>query len=103
MPYAALYDMGYHDERTGEWRCHRRNGCMFCGMAIRFPDNHLAIMRRTHPKAWRTLMVKKGLGQVLLQLRFALDGHQMDMFVQEWGWESVEEYLERFPCVFDRI
>lgn len=23
-----------------------------------------------------------------------------DMFEEEWG---VEEYLERFPCVFDRI
>jgi len=100
VPYAALYDMGYHDPKTGEWIHHKRNGCMFCGMDIKFPNNHLAIMRRTHPKAWHTVMVRKGLGKVLMQLRFALDDHQMDMFEEQW---EVEEYLERFPCVFDRI
>lgn len=100
VPYSPLYDMGYTDEKSGEWKCHKRNGCMFCGMDIRFPDNHLAIMRRTHPKAWRTLMVHKGLAKVLFQLRFVLDDHQLDMFANEYG---VEEYLERFPCVFDRM
>lgn len=100
VPYASLYDMGYKDEQTGEWISHKRNGCMFCGMDIRFPNNHLAIMRRTHPRAWRTVMVKKGLGKVLMQLRFVLDDRQLDMFEQEWG---LEEYVERFPCVFDRI
>jgi len=99
VPYAELYDMGYHNEQ-GEWIHHKRNGCMFCGMDIQFPNNHLAIMRRTHPKAWHTLMVKKGLGTVLFQLRMALDNHQLDMFEQTFG---VEEYLERFPCAFDRI
>jgi len=100
VPYASLYDMGYQDERTGEWIYHQRNGCMFCGMDIRFPNNHLAIMRRTHPKAWETLMIHKGLGRVLVQLRLVLDNHQLDMFEQKW---SVKEYLERIPCAFDRI
>lgn len=99
VPYAALYDMGYHDA-DGEWIHHKRNGCMFCGMDIQFENNHLAIMRRTHPKAWHTLMVRKGLGKVLMQLRMVLDDHQLDMFEKQMG---VEEYLERFPCVFDRI
>lgn len=100
VPYATLYDMGYHDEATGEWISHKRNGCMFCGMDIQFRHNHLSIMRRTHPKAWHTLMVRKGLGKVLLQLRLALDHHQLDMFEESFG---VEEYLDRFPCAFDRI
>jgi len=100
VPYAPLYDMGFRHEKTGEWVSHKRNGCMFCGMDIRFPNNHLAIMRRTHPKAWRMLMMRKGLGEVLMKLRFALDDHQYDMFEQRWG---VEEYLERFPCVFDKM
>jgi len=99
VPYASLYDMGYTNDK-GERVCHKRNGCMFCGMDIGFPNNHLAIMRRTHPKAWRILMVNKGLGRVLMQLRFVLDDHQLDMFEKTW---SVEEYLEHFPCVFDRI
>jgi len=100
VPYAKLYDMGYHDERTGEWISHKRNGCMFCGMDIRFPNNHLAIMRRTHPRAWDVLMRRKGLGRGLMQLRLALDDHQLDMFEQSFG---LDEYLDRFPCAFDRI
>jgi len=100
VPYAELYDMGYHDERTGEWIHHKRNGCMFCGMDLRFPNNHLAIMRRTHPKAWNTVMKRKGLGQVFLKLRLALDDHQLDMFEESHG---LDEYLDRFPCAFDRI
>ena len=99
VPYASLYNMGYHNSQ-GEFICHKRNGCMFCGMDIGFPNNHLAIMRRTHPKAWKVLMINKGLGKVLMQLRFVLDDHQLDMFEKTWG---VEEYLEHFPCVFDRI
>lgn len=102
LPYAKLYDMGYHDE-FGEFHNHKRNGCMFCGMDIRFPDNHLAIMRRTHPKIWNFLMLKKGLGKVLMSLRFAIQEHQFDMFEQMYGYKNVQEYLERFPCVFDRI
>lgn len=100
LPYAALYDMGYHDEVTGEWIHHKRNGCMFCGMDLRFPNNHLSIMRRTHPKAWDVLMRKRGLGKVLLKLRLALDDGQLDMFEQQFG---LDQYLNRFPCAFDRI
>lgn len=100
VPYASLYDMGYYDEKRQTMICHKRNGCMFCGMDIKFPDNHLSIMRRTHPKAWNMVIRKKGLGEVLIKLRFALDDHQMDMFEQQWG---IDEYLERFPCVFDKI
>jgi len=100
VPYAPLYDMGYHDPQTGEWIHHKRNGCMFCGMDLRFPNNHLAIMRRTHPKAWNLIMRRKGLGEILLRLRFALDAHQYDMFEETWG---LNDYLDAFPCVFDRI
>ena len=99
VPYASLYDMGYYDD-FGEYVCHKRNGCMFCGMDIRFKNNHLSIMRRTHPKIWDFLMKKKGLGAVLLALRFAVQHHQFDMFSQQ---ADIGAYLERFPCAFDRI
>ena len=102
LPYAKLYDMGYYNN-FGEWIGHKRNGCMFCGMDLRFPNNHLSIMRRTHPKIWRFLMIKKGLGKVLMSLRFAIEEHQFDIFEQMYGYKDVGEYLERFPCVFDRI
>lgn len=100
VPYAPLYDMGYINEQSGERICHKRNGCMFCGMDLAFPDNHFSIMRRTHPAAWRTAMIHKGLGQILLKLRLALDDHQLDMFETSMG---LEDYLDRFPCAFDRI
>lgn len=100
VPYARLYDMGYHHEVTGEWISHKRNGCMFCGMDIKFPNNHLSIMRRTHPKAWNVVMRRKGLGSVLMQLRLALDDGQLDMFEQSF---TLDWYLDKFPCAFDRI
>lgn len=100
VPYAKLYDMGFYHETTGEWIHHKRNGCMFCAMDIRFPNNHLAIMRRTHPKAWNVLMRKRGLGEVLLKLKWVLDDHQYDMFAQTHG---LDDYLDLFPCAFDRI
>ena len=99
LPYATLYDMGYYND-YGDFVCHKRNGCMFCGMDIKFKDNHLAIMRRTHPKIWNFLIKKKGLGKVLLSLRFAIQHHQFDMFSQMM---DVNAYLDRFPCAFDRI
>ncbi len=99
LPYAKLYDMGFYND-FGDWIHHKRNGCMFCGMDLKFPDNHLAIMRRTHPKIWNFLIMKKGLGKVLMALRFAIEEHQYDMFEQMY---NVDSYLERFPCVFDRI
>ena len=99
VPYASLYDMGYYND-FGDKICHKRNGCMFCGMDIKFKDNHLSIMRRTHPKIWDFLIKKKGLGTVLLALRFAVQHHQFDMFSQT---TDINAYLDRFPCAFDRI
>jgi 3'-phosphoadenosine 5'-phosphosulfate sulfotransferase (PAPS reductase)/FAD synthetase len=99
VPYAKLYDLGYYND-FGDWIHHKRNGCMFCGMDLRFPDNHLAIMRRTHPKIWEFVMKKKGLGQVLLSLRFAIQHHQFDLFTQQ---VNLDQYLAKFPCAFDRI
>lgn len=98
VPYAELYDMGFKNEE-GQWISHKRNGCMFCGMDLKFPNNHFAIMRRTHPKAWRTVMIKMGLGQVLKELHDEIY-RQYDLFAEIM---PIEEYLEKFPCAFDRI
>lgn len=103
VPYASLYDMGYYrySYRGSEFVNHKRNGCMFCGMDIRFNDNHLSIMRHTHPKAWHMVMVQKGLGEVLFKLRYVIDNGQLDMFMSHYG--SIEAYLKERPCVFDKI
>ena len=98
VPYASLYDMGFTNE-YGRFVKHKRNGCMFCGMDLKFPDNHLSIMRRTHPRAWRTLMLKMGLGNVLIKLHVAI-------YKQYGLWEDImplDKYIDMFPCAFDRI
>jgi len=69
-------------------------------MDLKFPNNHFSIMRRTHPKAWNVVMRRKGLGKVLWRLRWAMDQHQLDMFEQTM---DLDEYLDTFPCAFDRI
>lgn len=98
VPYAALYDMGFTDEE-GKRITHKRNGCMYCGMDLKFPNNHLAIMRRTHPKIWKYLMVKMGLGKVLLDLHVAIF-KQYNLFGEIM---PLDEYLDMNPCAFDRI
>lgn len=98
VPYASLYDMGYTNA-DGRWISHKRNGCMWCGMDIKYPDNHLSIMRRTHPRAWRTAMIKMGLGDVLKRVHDSIY-RQYDMFMEIM---PLEEYLSEFPCAFDRI
>lgn len=99
LPYAKLYDMGYYND-FGDKVCHKRNGCMFCGMDIKFKDNHLSIMRRTHPQIWRFAMQKKGLAKILLSLRFAIQSHQYDLFASQ---VNIDAYLERHPCFFDQL
>ncbi|MDM8553489.1 phosphoadenosine phosphosulfate reductase family protein [Desulfococcaceae bacterium HSG7] len=99
IPYSALYDMGFNEPGTGKRITHKRNGCMFCGMDLKYPNNHLAIMRYTHPKAWRALMLKMGLGQVLLDLHVAIY-QQYDLFSEIM---PLDDYIDKFPCAFDRI
>lgn len=89
LPLCELYAMG-----------HRRNGCWPCGMGIGFPDNHLALLRRTHPKLWRFLMIDKGLARELLKVKLALDDGQMNLFAATW---DIEALLRQRPCFFDRL
>lgn len=78
---------------------HKRNGCWPCGMDIGIPGNHLSILRLSHPKLWRFLMVEKGLGQELLKIKLALKGGQSDFFSQE----RVEHIIDLRPCYFDDL
>ena len=89
LPMCDLYSMG-----------HRRNGCWPCGMDIAFEGNHLATLRRSHPKLWRFLMVDKGLGEELLKIKLALQDGQGDLFSATW---DIEQLIEQRPCFFDRV
>ncbi|MBA7558656.1 Phosphoadenosine phosphosulfate reductase [subsurface metagenome] len=97
LPHCGLYDKGFY--RDGNWICHKRNGCWTCGMDIAFLNNHLSIMRHTHPKLWRFLMIEKGLGQVLLAIKLALRDDQLDFFQRD----RIEGILEQRPCYFDNL
>jgi 3'-phosphoadenosine 5'-phosphosulfate sulfotransferase (PAPS reductase)/FAD synthetase len=97
VPYSSLYDMGWTDQ-SGTYHKIPRNGCMGCGTDLAYANNHLAMLRRTHPKQWNAYM-RLGLAEQIQKLRIQLNGGQisiMDVF------DTDRLILER-PCVFDTI
>jgi len=97
VPYASLYDMGYTDQYGGYHKI-KRNGCMGCATDLLYPDNHMAMLRRTHPKTWMSYM-KRGMADEIIKLqRLKRQGQRsiFDVF-------STEELLERRPCYLDSI
>ena len=67
VEYSSLYDITYTD-KDGEEKHINRNGCMFCGTDIQFKDNHLSVLRQTHPKAYRVCMEQYGYKHELNKL-----------------------------------
>lgn len=97
MPYSPLYDMGYKDSRGTEHRI-ARNGCMGCATGIAFADNSIAMLRRTHPKAWEAVM-RAGMAEQLRTLRqFRADGSMSLLDLM-----PVEDVMEMRPCAFDTV
>ncbi len=97
VPYASLYDMGYQD-RDGGYHRIKRNGCMGCGTDLLFPGNHMATLRRTHPKAWSVFM-RKGMASEIQKLQQVQRKGQLSLF----DVFDAEELMERRPCIFDSI
>lgn len=97
LPYATLYDMGYTD---GDGHYHRiqRNGCMGCATDLLFPNNHMAKLRRTHPRAWEVFM-KRGMAAEIQKLQQARRNGQLSLF----DVFTAEELMEARPCVFDSL
>lgn len=98
VPYSTLYDMGWAD---GEGNYHKikRNGCMACGTDLLYPNNHMAMLRRTHNKQWMAIM-KLGMAAELQKLQIAKRNGQISLF--DVG-VSTDYLLEMRPCIFDRI
>lgn len=98
LPYAPLYDMGYTD-KAGTFHKIKRNGCMGCGTDLIFPNNHMAMLRRTHPRAWETFM-RKGMAAEIQKLQQARrNGGQLSLF----DVFDAEDLLDRRPCIFDTL
>ncbi len=90
LPSSSIYKKG-----------HLRNGCWPCLMDIRFKDNKLSILRKSHPKLWRFLIIEKELGKRLLALKLVLSENESEEFQSKSN--IVEQIIEERPCFFDSI
>lgn len=97
VPYAPLYDMGWTD-REGKFHKIKRNGCMGCATDILYPNNHMAMLRRTHPKQWEVFM-KRGMAAEIQKIQLAIRDRQISLF----DVYEANELLELRPCIFDRV
>ncbi len=97
VPYSSLYDMGWTD-KDGKYHKIKRNGCMGCGTDLLYPNNHMAMLRRTHPVQWMKFM-SKGMAAEIRNIQIAKRKGQislMDVY-------DAKDLLEIRPCIFDRI
>lgn len=97
IPYSPLYDIGYTDN-LGVRHKIARNGCWVCATGIAFADNQLAMLRRTHPGLWQTVM-RSGMGDQLRALRMERANGQMSLL----DVYTTEELMEIRPCAFDSV
>lgn len=91
LPYSPIYDKG-----------HSRNGCWPCLMDIRFPDNKLKALRKSHPKLWRFLIVDKGLGARIIALKLALSKDGQSKLAGDLS-SHVVKLVEEQPQYFEEI
>lgn len=108
LEYSPLYDITY-TAADGSTQHIKRNGCIMCGTDIQYKDNHLSILRQTHPKAWRSCMEHFGYREELYKL-FRLkknvnifdslaDEGTSSRMIEKFG--DVSALLDVRPCAFD--
>lgn len=97
LEHSPLYDMGYMDDKGVEHKV-KRNGCMGCATDASFPNNHMSILRRTHPSQWKAIM-RYGMAEQLQKLHVARANGQvsiLDLF-------EADDLIDMRPCAFDSI
>lgn len=110
LNYSPLYDIRYTAEDGTEQHI-KRNGCIMCGTDIQFKNNHLAVLRQTHPKAWQSCMEHFGYAEALYKLfRLRKNRHILDAFTDEGTkarlidrYGSMKRLLEDRPCAYDEF
>ena len=108
LEYSPLYDITYTAE-DGTVQHIKRNGCIMCGTDIQFKDNHLAILRQTHPKAWESCMNHFGYSDQLYKLfRIRKDKNILNSFADEGTkarmierFGGMDRLLNDRPCIYD--
>lgn len=99
VPYSPLYDMGWTDD-SGDYHKIKRNGCMGCGTDLLYKNNHMAMLRRTHPGHWKTFM-RKGMAAEMQKLMLTDKGRGPQMSLLDYL--PAEWLIDNKPCAFDRI
>lgn len=110
LEYSPLYDITY-TALDGSTKHIERNGCIMCGTDIQFKDNHLSILRQTHPKAWESCMEHFGYREQLYELfkerkslnildSFTENGTRARL-IDRWG--SSKRLFENMPCAYDEF
>ncbi len=110
LEYSPLYDIEYED-KDGNVKHIERNGCMFCGTDLLFRDNHLAVLRQTHPRAYDICMEKFGYRKALNTLfrRYNKRGIYEAMTPQGqtarmlFAVGDLETFRRNRPCAYDEI
>lgn len=98
VPYSPLYDIGYTDSKGVEHKI-PRNGCFGCATDILFKDNHLQLLRQTHPERWKALM-DYGMAEELKKL-YHTRSKGIPTIIDVF--DNPAELLERRPCAFDDV
>ena len=108
LKYSPLYDITY-TAKDGSIQHIKRNGCIMCGTDLQFKDNHLSILRQTHPKAWQSCMEHFGYREQLFKLfKIKRNNNIYDAFTDD---SMKQRVIERFgdssrlfdakPCAYD--
>ena len=108
LEYSPLYDITY-TAQDGSKQHIKRNGCIMCGTDLQFKDNHLSILRQTHPKAWESCMEHFGYREQLYKLfKIKRNPNIFDAFTDDAAKARVIErfggssrMLDMKPCVYD--
>jgi phosphoadenosine phosphosulfate reductase len=84
-----------------------RTGCWCCPMAIKY--GKLQHLRYYYPKLFNFLVIRKGLGEAMVDLRLAklagVKSRVQDLMVNKTvkARKAFEEILKRRPCFFDKL
>lgn len=108
IPYSPLYDITYTDCDGNQSKI-KRNGCIMCGTDIQYKNNHLSVLRQTHPKAWEKCMENFGYREQLYTLfKIKRNENIFDSFTDDG---TAARLIDRFgdskrildlrPCAFD--
>jgi len=98
VPYSSLYDIEYTNSK-GEVCFIKRNGCVGCCTDISFRDNHMSVLRQTHPKRWEQQM-KSGLGDQLMNLyKYKGNGRINYLSIAR----NINDAIDMRPCAFDDL